>query len=37
MPLGCIADDFARAGDLANTPAKGGMATTLFIGAPAGE
>jgi 3-dehydrotetronate 4-kinase len=32
--LGCIADDFTGASDLANTLAKGGMATTQFIGVP---
>ncbi len=35
MLLGCIADDFTGASDLANTLAQGGMATTQFIGAPA--
>lgn len=30
MLLGCIADDFTGAGDLANTLAKGGMRTRLF-------
>ncbi|WP_088344690.1 MULTISPECIES: 3-oxo-tetronate kinase [Rhodomicrobium] len=37
MLLGCIADDFTGASDLANTLAKGGMRTTQFIGVPAGE
>lgn len=38
MLLGCIADDFTGASDLANTLAKGGMATVQFIGVPgAGE
>jgi uncharacterized protein YgbK (DUF1537 family) len=37
MLLGCIADDFTGASDLANTLAKGGMATTQFVGVPAGE
>ncbi|TIP12976.1 3-oxo-tetronate kinase [Mesorhizobium sp.] len=32
MLLGAIADDFTGASDLANTLAKGGMATTQFIG-----
>lgn len=32
MLLGAIADDFTGASDLANTLAKGGMATTLFVG-----
>ncbi|APF37068.1 hypothetical protein BOQ54_06755 [Chelatococcus daeguensis] len=35
MLLGCIADDFTGASDLANTLAKGGMRTTQFIGVPA--
>ncbi len=34
MILGCIADDFTGASDLANTLAKGGMATTQFVGIP---
>ncbi len=34
MLLGCIADDFTGASDLANTLARGGMATTLFAGMP---
>lgn len=34
MLLGCIADDFTGASDLANTLAKGGMATTQFMGLP---
>ena len=33
MLLGCIADDFTGASDLANTLARGGMRTRLFIGA----
>lgn len=33
MLLGAIADDFTGASDLANTLAKEGMATTLFVGA----
>jgi uncharacterized protein YgbK (DUF1537 family) len=37
MLLGCIADDFTGASDLANTLAKGGMATTQFIGAPGAD
>ena len=35
MLLGAIADDFTGASDLANTLAKGGMATTQFVGVPA--
>ncbi|QCI64249.1 3-oxo-tetronate kinase [Phreatobacter stygius] len=34
MLLGCIADDFTGASDLANTLAKGGMATMQFVGVP---
>jgi uncharacterized protein YgbK (DUF1537 family) len=34
MILGCIADDFTGASDLANTLAKEGMATTQFVGIP---
>src|SRR5437762_4159945 len=34
MLLGCIADDFTGASDLANTLAKGSMATMQFIGVP---
>ncbi len=34
MILGCVADDFTGAGDLANTLARGGMATTQFVGVP---
>jgi uncharacterized protein YgbK (DUF1537 family) len=34
MLLGCIADDFTGASDLANTLAKQGMATTQFVGIP---
>lgn len=37
MLLGCIADDFTGASDLANTLAKGGMATTQFVGVPRDE
>ena len=37
MLLGCIADDFTGATDLANTLAKGGMATVQFVGIPARE
>ena len=36
MLLGCIADDFTGASDLANTLANGGMATVQFIGVPRG-
>src|SRR5699024_4612419 len=34
MLLGCIADDFTGASDLANTLAKGGMTTVQFAGIP---
>src|SRR5699024_9906070 len=34
MLLGCIADDFTGASDLANTLAKGGMRTVQFAGIP---
>lgn len=37
MLLGCIADDFTGASDLANTLAKGGMATVQFSGVPVGS
>ncbi|MCS0502038.1 3-oxo-tetronate kinase [Ancylobacter mangrovi] len=37
MLLGCIADDFTGASDLANTLAKGGMRTTQFVGIPEGD
>lgn len=33
MLLGCIADDFTGASDVANTIARGGMRTRLFVGA----
>ncbi len=36
MLLGCIADDFTGASDLANTLAKAGMRTIQFVGAPKG-
>ncbi len=36
MLLGCIADDFTGASDLANTLAKNGMATVQFVGVPSG-
>ena len=36
MLLGCIADDFTGASDLANTLAKGGMTTVQFVGVPDG-
>jgi uncharacterized protein YgbK (DUF1537 family) len=36
MLLGAVADDFTGASDLANTLAKGGMATMQFVGASAG-
>jgi len=35
--LGCIADDFTGASDLANTLAKSGLATIQFSGVPAAE
>lgn len=34
MIIGAIADDFTGASDLANTLARGGMATTQFVGVP---
>lgn len=34
MRLGCIADDFTGASDLANTLAKGGMRTVQYAGVP---
>jgi uncharacterized protein YgbK (DUF1537 family) len=37
MLLGCIADDFTGASDLANTLSKGGMHTVQFVGAPAAD
>jgi uncharacterized protein YgbK (DUF1537 family) len=37
MLLGCIADDFTGASDLANTLAKNGMSTIQFVGVPAIE
>ena len=36
MLLGCIADDFTGASDLANTLAKGSMSTMQFVGVPKG-
>ena len=36
MLLGCIADDFTGASDLANTLAKNGMTTVQFVGVPNG-
>ncbi len=36
MLLGCIADDFTGASDLANTLARNGMATVQFVGVPRG-
>ncbi|MBV9135614.1 MAG: four-carbon acid sugar kinase family protein, partial [Hyphomicrobiales bacterium] len=36
MLVGCIADDFTGASDLANTLAKGGMSTIQFVGVPKG-
>lgn len=37
MLLGCIADDFTGASDLANTLAKNGMSTVQFVGVPRGD
>jgi uncharacterized protein YgbK (DUF1537 family) len=37
MLLGCIADDFTGASDVANTLAKNGMATVQFVGAPTSD
>ena len=37
MLLGCIADDFTGAGDLANTLSSAGMHTRIFIGLPGGH
>jgi len=37
MLLGCIADDFTGASDLANTLNRGGMRTTQFIGIPSDD
>lgn len=37
MYLGIIADDFTGASDIANTLAKGGLATTQFFGLPEGQ
>ena len=37
MLLGAVADDFTGASDLANTLAKGGMATMQFVGAGQGS
>ena len=34
MLLGVIADDFTGASDIANTLARGGLATTQFLGVP---
>ena len=36
MLLGVVADDFTGASDIANTLARGGLATTQFLGIPAG-
>lgn len=36
MLLGVIADDFTGASDIANTLARGGLATTQFLGVPSG-
>jgi 3-dehydrotetronate 4-kinase len=37
MLLGCIADDFTGASDLANTLTRSGMATVQFVGTPASD
>jgi uncharacterized protein YgbK (DUF1537 family) len=37
MQLGCIADDFTGASDLANTLTRGGMRTVQTIGVPGGD
>jgi 3-dehydrotetronate 4-kinase len=37
MLLGCIADDFTGASDLANTLVKNGMSTVQFVGVPRGK
>ena len=37
MLLGAVADDFTGASDLANTLAKGGMATMQFVGVGQGS
>jgi len=37
MLLGCIADDFTGASDLANTLARGGMRTVQYVGIPQGH
>ena len=37
MHLGCIADDFTGASDLANTLTRGGMRTVQTIGVPGGD
>jgi 3-dehydrotetronate 4-kinase len=37
MLLGVIADDFTGASDIANTLAKGGLATVQFLGVPQGD
>jgi 3-dehydrotetronate 4-kinase len=37
MLLGCVADDFTGASDLANALVKGGMASIQFVGVPSGE
>ena len=37
MLLGVIADDFTGASDIANTLAKGGLATIQFLGVPQGD
>ena len=37
MLLGCIADDFTGATDLANTLVRQGMSTVVLLGVPAGR
>lgn len=37
MLLGCIADDFTGAGDLANTLSREGMRSRLYVGVPSAE
>ncbi len=37
MLLGVVADDFTGASDIANTLARGGLATTQFLGVPAAD
>jgi uncharacterized protein YgbK (DUF1537 family) len=37
MLLGCVADDFTGASDLANTLTRSGMATIQFVGTPTSD